>query len=503
MQDKLDGADKSYSTKSLSAQSLVTSAGTSDNRTPAGTHVAGLFGLDGTGDRPADASEGIVALDEVLQSVDVHFPALLAARQKIAAAEGAILAASGNFDTTLNAATKHELDGFYQKDIFDLLVEQPTAVWGATFFAGYRLGIGDFADYEKGLQTQENGEFRLGLTMPLLQGRDIDRARFDTWKAEIKRNSADPEIHDKRVEVTQKATHAYWQWVAAGQKVIIADDLLRLARGRRQSLAEGVLDGLFAEIILVENDGLIVARESARVAATREFERAAIRLSLYLRDATGEPRRTTLGGVPRSFPARTPMEVDPNRLIVFGLSNRPDARTLANHLTLARLDLELQENTLLPRLDASVFTSQDVGGGVSETSDKGPFELGVGLTFELPLGLRRARGMVMASRAEVDRLTYEAQFLEDRIEQDIRDALSAVERSAEQIDLAEQSVELALKLEQAERIKLDEGTSDLVVLNLREQATAKARSEVIEVQESYFSSLATFRAALGLPQTGP
>ena len=449
------------------------------------------------------SDRGRVLLDDVLNAVELHFPLLVAAEQEIAAAEAAILAASGNFDTTVSASARAEPSGFHEKEQFDLLVEQPTAVWGTSFFAGYRAGLGDFADYERDGKTNRAGELRVGMKAPLLQNRDIDRARFETWKAELERAGAEPKVQEARVEFAMKASHANWKWVSAGQKARLSQQLLRFAEDRQAALREGVVDGLFAEIILVENEQLVMSRRAALVAAERAFERAALGLSLYLRDEVGRPLRTTLSEVPQAFPAAPTIDVAIDRLVGFGLNSRPDARGLEIDILQEELRLELRENALLPRLDASVYASQDMGSAVSSPDDKGPFELGVGLTFELPLGRLRARGEVAATQAEITRLTQEQRFLIDKIDQEIRDALSALERAGQRIDLAQRAVDLAARLEEAERVRLEEGASDLIVINLREQQTARSAREVVDVQAEFFSSLATFRAALGLPRAAP
>ena len=71
------------------------------------------------------------------------------------------------------------------------------------------------------------------------------------------------------------------------------------------------------------------------------------------------------------------------------------------------MELEEAENLLLPRFDARLEASKDVGGPADEKGDKTPFELEAGLWSQVPLKRRQARGKSVAppgpeQRAVVD-----------------------------------------------------------------------------------------------------
>lgn len=81
---------------------------------------------------------------------------------------------------------------------------------------------------------------------------------------------------------------------------------------------------------------------------------------------------------------------------------------------------------------------------------------------------------------------------------EVQDAASALVQAYRRLGLARQNAELALQLEDAERIALDEGQSDLFRVNLREQQTAAAQASEVDSQREYFTALADYRAVLGL-----
>lgn len=448
--------------------------------------------MSAAGQAPAN---GGLELAEVFATVDAHLPVLLAVRQEVELAEGQWLASQGGFDTVLTGATKSSLAGFYDTDEFDLEVEQPLAAWGTSLFAGYRYGRGNFAVYDGKAKTNAGGEVRLGARLSLLQGRTIDKRRVALWKAQIAQDRANPVIESRRLEFHRGAAAAYWKWRETGEKLRITQGLLQLARERGDWLRSLVASGLLAEVALMDNDRLIAERESLEIGAQREFEESALALSLYLRDDDGSPLAVGSSRLPPRFP---PIEdpiptLSPDAAVAAALAHRPELRRLQLELESAKLDLDLNRNLRQPKLDLEVFTSQDIGTSVGP--DKDPLELGAGLKLEFPMLTREARGRVRQSQARLSQLSHELVWARDRIEVEVRDAISAMTRAHEQIGKAQQSLELSRSMEQAERERLAEGISDLLRVNLREDQRAKAASSLIEAQAEYFLALASYRLA--------
>ena len=452
---------------------------------------------------PQQGDGAIVRIEDVLLSVEEHFPLIQAALEAVEQAEGKLLAAQGGFDLQIGSKADVEFEGFYTSERVDLSLEQPTALWGTSFFGGYRVGRGDFAVYDGKAKTLTGGEFRAGLSVPLLQGGRIDERRAAVWRARLERDQTLPEVLAKRLAATRKAARAYWKWVAAGQKLAVAQRLLTLAQSRERVISLAVEEGELGDIALVENRRLVVERQAIFVGAERELERTSIELSLYYRGATGVPVVPEVGALPREFPLpRDPREILRDEDIESALAQRPEVRALDLERAQRELDIELARNTLLPRLDLGVVASQDVGAEVSDADGKGdkePFEAATFLRFELPVQRRKAKGTLRANEAAVAKLDRDLQFLRERIVIEVQDAASALRQSYQRVEQVEENVRLAGILEEAERLLLREGESDLLRVNLREQQTAAAAGVMIDVLAEHFRALADYRAVLGLP----
>ncbi|MHC4892935.1 MAG: TolC family protein [Planctomycetota bacterium] len=461
-------------------------------------HVLGSSRLEAAEDENAPSAS--IELHDVLISVERHFPVLLAAREELKVADARLLSAEGGFDTRLNASALSELDGFYQSDRVGFGVTQPLVPLGAEVSAGYRLGRGDFAVYDGKAKTDDGGEYRLGLLVPLLQNRAIDPRRVAVWKARLARDRAEPELVLAEIAITRDAALAFWNWVAAGRRREIAQGLLELAQNRMEQVNLQVDEGALAEIDRTENQRLIVDRQATLVRAERALQQAAIALSLFWRDANGQPAVPPDEALPYEFPV--PLDIASVALPgdeELAYARRPELAALAIEQEELRLEQGLAQNSLLPRLDLEVRASQDVGGTVNDPDDKGPFEFGVYLDFDVPVQRSRARGQVRLLQSRLIQLEQELQFARDRIGAQVRDARSALVQSWGRIAQARENVALAVELADAENFKFREGGSDLLRVNLREQQAAVAAAELVAALEGYFAALTAYRAAIGVP----
>ena len=458
------------------------------------------------GASPAADAEGVdapaasIELDDVLHSVERHFPLVLAAREEVRAAEGRLQAAQGGFDTRVSGKGKSKLDGFYDTDQVDLGFEQATTLWGAEFSGGYRLGRGNFAIYDGGDLTNEGGELRIGARLPLLQGRVIDPRRVAVWTARLELERTDPIVLSARLQAMIDATGAYWDWVGAGRRREIALRLLSLAEDRMDQVELAVDEGLLAPINLTENQRLIVDRRVSLLRAERKLQETAIKLSLFWRDAEGRPAVPTDEALPYEFPgARPAEEVLVPGDVELALGQRPEVRSFELLERSLELGRDLARNALLPKLDVGLAASQDVGAEVSDPDDKSDLNLEAFISLEVPLQRRKAKGKLREVEAKRVQLRQKARFVQEKVAAEVQDARSALTQSWLRIAEARKNVRLANELAQAERLKLQEGESDLLRVNLREQQAAASAAVFVDVLRSYFQAQAVYRAVLGIP----
>ncbi|HPG27444.1 MAG TPA: TolC family protein, partial [Myxococcota bacterium] len=401
--------------------------------------------------------------------------------------------------------------GYYESRAANATLEIPTRAWGARLYGGYRIGAGDVPSYESGRLTDGDGELRAGLELPLLRDGATDPARAKIERARIDLQRMTPEIELERIEIERAAAVAYWDWVAAGRRLEIASQLLAIARERQSQIAGRVERGAEPRIDLTDNQRLIVERESTLRGARRDFEQAAIRLSIYWRDDAGEPRRPGSDRLPRAFPDEQPIDrLGVESDLDHARRDHPLLRQLGLDRDRLAVDLALARNQLLPGLDVRVEGAQDLGAsrsGIDETgsrsgSPRSSTELKALLAFEMPIQLREARGRKAAASARIARIDARLRLARDRVIADALQALESLEAAFDQTLQARENVRLAETLRDAEARRFASGLSNLIDVNIREVQAATAARQLVDAQAAYFRSLADYRARIARPPDG-
>ncbi|MEO0699762.1 MAG: TolC family protein, partial [Pseudomonadota bacterium] len=225
----------------------------------------------------------------VAQSTEAHYPEILAVVAERRAALGRQLSASGAFDTLVETKARARLDGFYSGDTGEVSVSRALRPLGAEVYGGYRVSQGDFPIYEDEYFTDQGGEVKIGVLFNLLRNRAIDGRRAGLREANIDVSAAELDVLLTQIEVQQRALTSYWRWVAKGRELSAYEDLLALAESRDAALRREVASGARARIVLTENAQNVTRRRELVRRAEQDLTLAANGLSLFLRDAAGEP----------------------------------------------------------------------------------------------------------------------------------------------------------------------------------------------------------------------
>lgn len=440
------------------------------------------------------AAEKPLTLDEVLASVKSTYPPYLAALIEMDIANGRLRQASGAFDLNLSIGGGFTPSGYYDGRNGAAVLEQPLPFWGGSVFGGYQLSSGFLPNYNKD-RTQRDGEAILGFKLNLLRDGTLDRRRAQLYQASVDQELADPIILRQYIDFIRAGSIAYYNWLASGYRLSLAEELLRVAKDRDAAIAEQAGRGAVAPIIRVDNERLVVSRQIGVVQARRRFEAAAIELSLFHRSEEDTPIINTRARLLSAFPepALPPAErlgSDVAKALIF----RPEIRRIDLTLEKADTDRRLAKNNLMPNLDLTVQANQAVGE--RNQKDMEELEMQAKIQFSLPLQRNEAKGRLETIEAQMSRLQTERQFARDRITADVQDAFSAVVAAHQQITQTRRNVDLAQQLEKAEAIRFEQGAADLLALQIREQATFDARQLDVEAHAEYLRALANHRAAV-------
>jgi outer membrane protein TolC len=435
-------------------------------------------------------------LSQVIRSIRENHPILMAALEQRRVADAELLAARGAFDPSIKLESSSRATGYYEGSRLGGLIEQPLEFYGSRLFAGYRRSDGRVPIYEGMFETLEGGEFNAGIEVPLLRDGPIDRRRATIQRFAIEGDIADASIDEQLITLMRVGSQTYWQWIAAGERVKIFDGLLKVALERDAQISARVSLGDLPKFDQLDNQRQVLQRQSQLVEAERGLQQSAFELSLFLRDPDGNqiiPTKSSLPGKVRIPPPWSKAQEEEQ--IETAYRNRPELVKLERQRDQLKVERDLQENQMRPRLDLQLIASQDTGSG-SPTLEEG--ELKAGVKVEIPLRVRTAEGRIQVADAKDRELRRLIEFQRQKIATDVRDALNALLLLRKRYELAKQEVKAAAELEQGERIRFEQGDSNLIFVNVREQTTAEAAAREVDAIRAYQQSLAAYWAILGL-----
>jgi outer membrane protein TolC len=437
-------------------------------------------------------------LGDVVASVYRAYPDVAASKLESQRTDGELTSAYGWYDTKLKGYTLNEPSGFYENYRHGIGAARQTW-WGGYLSAGYRIGRGEFQPWYKERETDKGGELKASWRQALLQGRAIDPARVAVFQASVQRNAVSPLIQQTILETARDSAFAYWKWVAEGNVLKAQRELLELAQKRNEQFEVGVKAGKFPEIDLILNQQLVAERQAKLLEVQRKYQAAGFKLSLFLRDESGEPMLPQKDWLPSKFPiTEVPSRQDFQTDLAAAIERRPEFQLFRLKQKHLQYDYQLALNQTLPQLDFIAEASKDFGEDASSSDDKDELLVILGLQGELPIQRRKARGKMQSTQAKIAQLEQKIRIQSDKVAADLRTGFATLELFAERVEQADLSLRAAFETLDRYRFAFTKGKVDLLYLNLIETKAYETEIKLIEAQQQWFSALAELQAAMGL-----
>jgi outer membrane protein TolC len=250
--------------------------------------------------------EDVLTLNAVVLAATERHPLITAAVEERAGADGERLAAQGAFDRMLKGDFVDYATGGYSGTYFNMQAEQPLEMFGSKIVSGYRQGSGTFPIYDDYYDTNQNGEIRAGVEVPLLRDRDIDKRRAAIKKSTIQQDVASLSLESRKIDLGRTAGQAFWEWVAARRKRDVYQNLLKVAQERDSQLTERARMGDIAVFDQTDNRRQVLQRESQLLSAQRSLQKAEFELSFFYRGLEGQPLSVNSLHPPKVLPLIKP-----------------------------------------------------------------------------------------------------------------------------------------------------------------------------------------------------
>jgi outer membrane protein TolC len=415
-------------------------------------------------------------LKDVLESSNLHYPKIKAAIAKQDAARAKSQEARGAFDLRLDGDSKLRTSGFYNGDYISSKLVKPLAPFNGEIYTGYRNGRDDYPVYDEELRTQDGGEASVGMIFSLLRNREIDDRRFKLQDAAFEQSLSDAELLLTRLNTQLKAQYAYAEWLATGMILDVYQGLLHLAEERQKNLLSRIKAGDAPQIMAAENEQNLVKRRAMLNEARRNFIRQSNELSLFWRDDSGNPLVPKKNDLPLKFtslslPTAQTVEADISRVI----EQRPEIKSIKIGMQQQHNRVRMGENSLLPKVDLGIEIARDFGNGLQRLD--GTETIGI-VKFSIPLQRNLGQGQTAAAKAELRQLESEQRLAVDTIRAELHNLAADLKMNSDNLDLSNREVKLALTMQDAEQQMLLNGTSNLFLVNSREERTAEARVKI-------------------------
>lgn len=212
-----------------------------------------------------------------------------------------------------------------------------------------------------------------------------------------------------------------------------------------------------------------------------------------MRGDDGRTLLPSLSRLPEALPEAAPVDVASARAEEDrALARRPDFQRFDILRDRSRIEAELARNQQKPGVDVTLFGSRQFGAG---DPARGESVLGASLVLDIPILNRVQTGREQSAEATTAKTEEQKRFARDRIVADVRGSLVTIEASVQRAAMAQREVQVAMQLAGGELRRFDLGESNLLLVNLREQASAEAAIRQIDAQADLQRATANFRAA--------
>lgn len=430
----------------------------------------------------------ILRFSEFLAYVKEFHPVARQAGLTISAGQANLIRARGGFDPRIEVDyDRKEFKGSEYYDRLNATFKIPSW-YGIELKGSFEQNDGIFLNADETVPSA--GLYSAGLKVSLAKGMWINERMATLRQARYFNEQAKAERDLQVNEILFNASLAYFNWLQAYNEVEIFRDFLQNAETRFRGIRQSALAGEIAAIDTVEAKITMQDRALSLEQARVQFLNKSLELSNFLWLSGNIPVELQPGVVPDTDPAADIDQILEIRELL------PDSIPLANHPKLRSLDFKikalevekrLKVNQLLPKIDLEYnFLSETprLINSFQTMNYKG------GLTFELPLFLRKERGELKMAQVKLQDANLEMDNAEVSIRNKIQALYLELNSYNTQNTLIADMVMNYRTLVEAEERKFGFGESSLFLVNSREGKLLEAELKLNLLENKFFTAKA-------------
>ncbi|WP_422083220.1 TolC family protein [Ulvibacterium sp.] len=443
-----------------------------------------------------DADTLVLNFREYLGYVKKYHPVAKQAELNIGIGQANLMKARGGFDPKIEVDyDRKEFKGIEYYDELNATFKIPTW-YGIELKGNFEQNEGEFLD--PSLSVPTDGLYSAGVSVSLGRGSWINDRMATLKQAKFFREQTRVDRDLLVNQILFEASLAYFDWLQAYKDTQIFRNFLTNAQIRFEGIRKSALAGDIASIDTVEARIAVQNRALSLEQAKVRMIKAALDLSNFLWLSDNIPVEIQPNVIPDVYVEEdidATLEILGRPLDSFTLENHPKLRSLDFKIDGLIVDKRLKTNRLLPQIDLEYNFLTETPELINSFE---PEEFKGGVTFRLPLFLRKERGDLKLAKFKLQ----DAQFERDNAEVQIQNKILGIYRELESFDsqnvLIDDIVDDYQTLLTAEERKFSFGESSLFLINSRESSLIDAELKQNEVQNKYFTAKAKLFNSLAL-----
>lgn len=443
-----------------------------------------------------DVDTLVLNFREYLGYVKKYHPVAKQAELNIGIGQANLMKARGGFDPKIEVDyDRKEFKGIEYYDELNATFKIPTW-YGIELKGNFEQNDGEFLD--PSLSVPTDGLYSAGVSVSLGRGSWINERMATLKQAKFFREQTRADRDLLVNQILFEASLAYFDWLQAYKDTEIFRNFLTNAQIRFEGIRKSALAGDIASIDTVEAKIAVQNRALGLEQAKVRMIKAALDLSNFLWLNDNIPVEIQPNVIPDIYVEEdidVTLEILGKPLDSFTLQNHPKLKSLDFKIDGLRVDKRLKTNRLLPQIDLEYNFLTETPELINSFE---PEEYKGGVTFRLPLFLRKERGDLKLAKFKLQ----DAEFERDNAEVQIQNKILGIYRELESFDsqnvLIDDIVNDYQTLLTAEERKFSFGESSLFLINSRESSLIDAELKQNEVQNKYFTAKAKLFNSLAL-----
>ncbi len=438
----------------------------------------------------------VLRFSEYLGYVKKYHPIAKQADLQLGIGQANLMKARGGFDPKIEVDyDQKKFKGTEYYDRLNATFKIPTW-YGIELKGNFEQNDGEFLNPTETLPSE--GLYSAGISMSVGQGLWINDRMATLKKAKYFRNRSKADRDLLVNQILYDASLAYFDWLKAYNEALIFKNFLDNANIRFEGIKSSAYAGDIAAIDTVEAKIAMQSRALGLEQANVSLMKQTLVLSNFLWINEGIPIELQPNVIPETeieAAIDITLEILGKPLDSFTIENHPKLKSLGYKIDGLRIEKRLMANRLLPKIDMEYNFLTETPEFINSFETE---QYKGGISFRLPLFLRKERGDLQLAKFKLQ----EAQYELDNAQIEVKNKILSVYRELESFEsqnlLINEIVQNYSTLLTAEERKFSFGESSLFLINSRESKLIDAELKRIEVRNKYYMAKANLFKSLSV-----